>query len=77
MAWRCTTLLIVLLMIGVMGTYSAAIYVHELAPLKYFDNADTHELLYVIDLMESNTEQSLINLLDSRAEIDTVYKYYS
>ena len=77
MAWRCTTLLIVLLMIGVMGTYSAAIYVHDLAPLKYFDNADTHELLYVIDLMESNTEQSLINLLDSRAEIDTVYKYYS
>lgn len=81
MAWRCTTLLIVLLMIGVMGTYTAAIYVHQLAPLKYFDNADTHDLLYVIDLMESNTERkddpSLINLLDSRPEIDTVYEYYS
>lgn len=81
MAWRCTALLIVLLMIGIMGTYTAAVYVHQLAPLKYFDNADTHDLLYVIDLTESNTErkadQSLINLLDSRYEIETVYEYYS
>lgn len=75
MAWRSLPLLILLFIVGVMGTYSSAIYYDRLSQLRAFDNEHTQNLLFIMQTAFGRQAEVDRQLSDDQRIAQTYYHY--